>query len=102
MKEYELYVPRNYNSGAPVEKNKLKRIKRQLADEFGGVSEIHLRKKGWWKIGTVLFRDKITIFRVFAANTRQARRFFRQLKEALKRELEQEEILVVEKDVNII
>ena len=53
-------------------------------------------------MGTVLFRDKITIFRVFAAKTRQARRFFRQLKESLKEELNQEEILLVEKEAKIL
>jgi hypothetical protein len=45
VKEYDLYVPRNYNDGSPVEKEKLKRIKRLLTDEFGGVTQIRLRKK---------------------------------------------------------
>jgi hypothetical protein len=102
VKEYDLYVPRNYNDGSPVEKAKLKRIKQRLADEFGGVTQIRLRKKGWWKMGAVVFRDKIDIFRVFAASTRRARRFFRQLKEELKRDLQQEEILIVEKDAEIL
>lgn len=102
MKEYDLYVPRNYNDGSPVEKAKLKRIKQLLVDEFGGVTQIRPRKRGWWKVGAVVFRDKIDIFRVLAANVRQARRFFRRLKEQLKEELEQEEILVVEKEAKIL
>jgi hypothetical protein len=102
VKEYDLYVPRNYNDGSPVEKAKLKGIKQRLTDEFGGVTQIRLRKKGWWKIGTVLFRDKIDIFRVFAANARHARRFFRHLKEQLKEDLKQEEILIVEKEARIL
>lgn len=102
MKEYDLFVPRTYNDGSPVERKKLRKIKRLLADEFSGVTEIHLRKKGWWKMGRVTFRDKITIFRVYAATTRSARKFFRELKEHLKEDLQQEEILVVEKEARII
>jgi hypothetical protein len=102
VKEYDLYVPRNYNDGSPIETAKLKRLKQRLVDEFGGVTQIRLRKRGWWKMGGVLFRDKIDIFRVFAANVRQARRCFRQLKEDLKADLEQEEILVVEKEARIL
>jgi hypothetical protein len=102
VKEYDLFVPRNYNSGLPVEKKKLKKIKQQLADEFAGVTEIHLRKKGWWKMGNVTFRDKITIFRVYSTRTRQARKFFREMKEFLKKELKQEDILVVEKEARIL
>jgi hypothetical protein len=102
VKEYDLYVPRNYNNGLPVEKTKLKKIKKQLADEFVGVTEIYLRKKGWWKLGTMTFRDKISIFRVLAADTRRARKFFRELKGKLKGELQQEEILIVERDVKVL
>ena len=69
MREYDVYVPRNYNDGRPVAAKKLKQIKRLLSDQFDGVTEIHLRKKGWWKAGGVVFRDKITIFRVFASAT---------------------------------
>ena len=98
MKEYEVYVPRNYNDGSPVEKNKLKGIKKLLVDQFGGVTEIHLRKKGWWKMGDVLFRDKITIFRVFAPDARGARPFLRRLHQQLRNDLRQEEILIVEKE----
>ncbi len=49
-----------------------------------------------------LFRDKITIYRVFATNTRRARAFLRQAKERLKKDLKQEEMLIVEKDANLL
>lgn len=66
------------------------------------MTEIHLRKKGWWKMDNVTFRDKITIFRVYSARTRHARTFLRKLKEFLKQDLKQEEILIVEKDARIL
>jgi hypothetical protein len=53
-------------------------------------------------MGPVTFRDQIVIFRVLAGKVRSARRFFKALKQELKTELEQEEILVVERDVETL
>jgi hypothetical protein len=53
-------------------------------------------------MGDVTFRDEIVIFRVLASNARSARRFLRQLKERLKKELDQEQILIVERDVGTL
>ena len=50
----------------------------------------------------VTYRDEIVIFRVVASNQRTARRFFRQLKDELKRALRQEEILIIERDVEAL
>lgn len=102
MKEYDVYVPRNYNDGRPVPNKTLKQIKRLLSDQFDGVTEIHLRKKGWWKAAGMTFRDKITIFRVFSRNTRGARRFLRVLKKELKTGLRQKESLIVEKEAKFL
>jgi hypothetical protein len=49
-------------------------------------------------MGEVVFKDQIVVFRVLTAKTGSARRFFAKLKEKLKSDLEQEEILIVEKD----
>jgi len=53
-------------------------------------------------MGHVTFRDEIVIFRVLSADLRGARRFFRKLKSELKQDLEQEEILIVEKDADVL
>lgn len=50
-------------------------------------------------MGEVTFRDQIVIFRVLTTRVRPARQFFKNLIRELKTELDQEEILVVEKDV---
>jgi hypothetical protein len=102
VKEYEVYVPRNFNDGSAVPRRTIKQVKRTLSGEFTGVTEIHLRKKGWWRMGQLLFRDRITIFRVLGKNVRKDRRFLRQLKNILKDLLKQEEILIVERDVNVL
>lgn len=102
MKEYELYVPLNYNDGSPVEPEMIERIGEQLLEQFGGCTFFPQPNKGTWRMGHVVFRDEIVIFRVHARNERAARRFFRQLKFELRKELQQEEILIVEKDAKTL
>jgi hypothetical protein len=50
----------------------------------------------------VTFRDEIVIFRVLTGKVRAARQFFRRLKNELKKDLQQEEILIVEKEAEIL
>ena len=102
MKEYDRYVPLTYNDGTPIEAKTIERIGQRLLERFGGVTFFPQPNEGLWRMGEVTFRDQIVIFRVLTANVRDARRFFRTLKQELKTELEQEEILVVEKDVETL
>ena len=102
MKEYDLYLPLTYNDGTPVDAKTIERIGQRLLEQFGGVTFFPQPNEGLWRMGPVTFRDQIVIFRVLSANVRDARRFFKALKRELKTELEQEEILVVEKDVETL
>ncbi|MEX0702443.1 MAG: hypothetical protein WD069_10145 [Planctomycetales bacterium] len=102
MKEYELFVPLRYNDGSTVESRKIERIGERLLDQFGGVTFFPQPNEGSWKMGHVTFHDEIVIFRVLTSNARVARRFFRQLKADLKEDLRQEEILIVEKDAEVL
>jgi len=102
VKEYDLYVPLTYNDGTPVEAKAIEQIGQRLLERFGGVTFFPQPNEGLWRMGPVTFRDQIVIFRVLSANVRDARRFFRALKVRLKKELEQEEILVVEKNVETL
>ena len=102
MKEYELYVPLCYNDGSPVEATKIQRIGERLLEHFGGVTFFPQPKQGLWKMGPVTFRDDIVIFRVLTDNVRAARRFFRELKAELIEDLQQEEILIVEKEAEVL
>jgi hypothetical protein len=102
VKEYELYLPLKYNDGRAVDPKKIERIGERLLEEFGGLTYFPQPNEGRWRMGHVTFRDQIVIFRVLTADVRAARRFFRQLKTELKEELEQEEILIVEKDAETL
>ncbi|MBI3466690.1 MAG: hypothetical protein HY000_27060 [Planctomycetes bacterium] len=102
MKEYELYVPLNYNDDSLIEPKKLTRLREKLLLQFGSLTYFPQRSQGFWTYGGVTYRDEIVIYRVVTDRVRAARRFFRQLKAELKHDFRQEEILIVEKDAQVI
>jgi hypothetical protein len=53
-------------------------------------------------MGNVTFRDEIMIYRVITIDAESARRFLLQLKSDLKRDLRQEEVLIVEREVDTL
>lgn len=99
MKEYDLFVPLYYNDGSPIEPARFQRIQRELLARFEGLTFFPQPNEGFWTMGGVTYRDEIVIYRVLTDKVRSARRFFRQFKEQLKRELRQEDVLIVERDV---
>jgi hypothetical protein len=102
MKEYDLFIPLFYNDGKPVEPRKLKALRERLPEVFDGLTIFPQPNDGFRKIGDVTYRDQIVIYRVIAGRSRAARRFLTQLKEDLKHELRQEEVLIIERDVKIL
>ncbi|MFQ5734540.1 MAG: hypothetical protein ACE5KM_21605 [Planctomycetaceae bacterium] len=48
------------------------------------------------------YRDEIVIYRVLATKPRAARRFLRAIKDELKNDLQQEEILIIERDIETL
>ena len=102
MKEYDVFVPLYYNDGSPVEPEKLLALKRRLLDQFDGLTFFPQANEGLWRAGGVTYRDEIVIFRILTADAAEARQFLSELKEELKRELNQEEILIVERDVDTL
>jgi hypothetical protein len=102
VKEFELYLPLTYNDGSPVEDHKVEGVGEMLLGFFDGMTYFPQENVGSWKAGNVLFRDKIVIFRVLSDKPRAARKFLTNLKEQLKKDFDQEEILIVEKDANVL
>jgi hypothetical protein len=102
VKEYDLYVPLTYNDGTPVEPRKLVRLRDRLLQEFGGLTFFPQSNEGFWTVAGVTYRDRIVIYRIISGNVRAARRFLRALKEELKEELDQEQILIVEKEAELL
>ncbi len=102
MKEYELYVPLTHNDGSPIDPEIIVEIRDRLLDQFGGLTFFPQHNDGFWTFGGVTYRDEIVIYRIVTGQVHSARRFFRELKEELKRNLQQEEILIVEKDAELL
>ena len=100
--EYDIFIPLNHNDGTPIDVGTIRGFQDRLLDEFDGLTVFPQRNEGYWRMGDVTYRDEIVIFRVVATNQRTARRFLRQLKEELKRDLKQEEILIIERDVETL
>jgi hypothetical protein len=101
-REYDLYLPLRYNDGRPVEQEKVGALKRRLTERFGGLIFLPQKSEGTWKIGRVTFRDEMVILRVLADDGASAREFFAALKEQWKADLQQEDILIIERKVRIL
>jgi len=95
-------VPLFYNDGSPVKPRTIEGIGERLLAQFGGLTFFPQPNEGYWTMGDSTFRDKVVIFRVLTAKVALARRFFKRFKEELKEELLQEEILIVERDVEML
>ena len=102
MKEYDLFVPLYYNDGRQIEPQKFQDLQTQLLDQFGGLTFFPQPNEGFWTIAGITYRDEIVIYRVITSDEPDARRFLSELKEQLKAMFQQEEILIVERDVDTL
>jgi len=104
MRQYRLYLPLNYNDGQPVPVETINTVRDQLAEKFGGttVSPLSAPYKGPWKYGSVEYIDNIVTMEVIADDDADTGKFFRDLKEQLKRELRQVEILITIHSIEVI
>lgn len=57
MKEFEIYIPLNYNDGRKIETAKLEETQRLLLEFFEGITFFPQKNKGFWKCGSVTYRD---------------------------------------------
>jgi hypothetical protein len=102
MNEYDLFIPLCHNDGRPIEAEKLEQLRDTLLDHFGGLTAFPQPNKGFWRIGSTTYRDEIIIYRALASDGEGSRRFLRQLKQRLEKELEQDEILILQRDVETL
>jgi hypothetical protein len=79
MKEYELYVPLVSESGKRLPAKEMKRLKKRLVAQFGGVTHFPQKTKGVWRIGQATFFDEIVILRVLTEDTKAPQKFWRKL-----------------------
>ena len=102
MKEYDIFVPLRYNEGTPIEADKLQDLQDELLARFGGLTYFPQPNQGFWRMSGITYRDEIVVYRVLATEVDLARQFLSSLKERLKTQLRQEEVLIVERDVTTL
>ena len=102
MKEYDLFVPLYYNDGTPIEPGKFQDLQSRLLDRFEGLTYFPQPNQGFWKYGDMTYRDEIVIYRVMSQDPTASRIFLATLKEHLKREFQQQEIFIVEREVGLL
>ncbi len=102
MREYEIYVPLHLNDGSPIPAAKLQNVKSRIVEHFGGLTHFPQQNEGLWKVGNFTFRDHVVILRVLSEDYVKAERFFARLKVELKREWQQEDVLIVSRNVRTL
>ena len=95
--EYDLYFPATATSTA---EEKLVALKKALTDFFGGLTDFRHRSVGEWKIGAVTFHDEVVLIRLLHADRDAARAHLQKIKDDLERDLSQEQILIIEREVS--
>jgi hypothetical protein len=100
MRELEIYLPTMTNRGTPVDPDEIDRIKRTLVDAFGGYTHLDQRLEGAWRMGGVTMLDEVTIVRVLDDGT--ATFDIAAFKASLAVALDQEEVLIIERDVRML
>ena len=102
MKEYDIFVPLYYNDGTPVEPTRFQNLQRRLLGRFEGLTYFPQPNQGFWKFGDITYRDEIVIYRVITQDPASARDFLAHFKEHLKLEFQQQEILIIEREVGLL
>ena len=102
MKEYDIFVPLYYNDGKPVEPVKFQQLQARLLELFEGLTFFPQPNQGYWKFGNMTYHDEIVIYRVISQNSSQSREYLAGLKQHLKREFQQEEILIIEREIGLL
>lgn len=102
MKEYDIFIPLFYNDGTPVEPARFQDLQQRLLEHFEGLTYFPQPNQGFWKFGNITYRDQIVIYRVISQDAATSREFLSNLKVRLKRDLRQEEILIIEREIGLL
>jgi len=91
-----------HNNGSPIEPAKFQDLQTRLLERFEGLVYFPQANQGFWKFGETTYRDEIVIYRVLSQDSPGSRECLSGLKEHLKREFDQLDILIIERDVGLL
>ncbi len=69
---------------------------------FEGLTYFPQANQGFWKFGDITYRDEIVIYRVIGRHPTASREYLSKLKEHLKQEFQQLDILIIERDIGLL
>ena len=87
---------------SPIEPTKFQELQSRLLEQFDGLTYFPQANQGFWKFGNITYRDEIVIYRVISQDSAASREYLGKLKENLKREFQQLEILIIEREVGLL
>ena len=104
IRSIEIYLPLDYNDGAPIEESKFVGVQRVLLKRFGGVTSTRRQfpLQGLWQSGTQVFQDRVVVFAAIDFQTGTDFEIFRylgRLKNRLKRSFDQLDLLITVQDL---
>src|SRR5437868_1413098 len=102
MREYELYVPLHHNDGSPVAPEKLRRLRADLVDHFGGLTLFPQENEGLWRVGSTTFRDRIVILRVLTDDIPASEKILAAIRDEVQRDWQQKSFLIIARDVTAV
>jgi hypothetical protein len=97
--EYDLFLPTVGPQGKLYSQDILKQSRQELIDFFGGLTDSRQKNEGLWKIGGVTVRDEIVIWKILSNRGPAGDQFIRDIKLKLQEILQQNEILVIRRQV---
>lgn len=98
--EYDLYFPFVNEGGVRATDKLFNDVKHRLTEFFGGLTDFQHRTEGRWTFGGVTYFDEVILLRMLSDDRAQAREFLRTIQRELEAELQQREILVIEREVS--
>jgi hypothetical protein len=102
VKEYDIFVPLFLNDGRPIEPAKFQLLQTDLLEHFEGLTYFPQPNQGIWKFGGLSYKDEIVIYRVISRDALGSRAFLVNFKERLKKQFEQLEILIIEREIDLL
>jgi len=102
MREYDVYLPMHLGDGRDVPPDAVRRLKSELSDRFGGVTQFTQENEGQLRIGCCVYRDEIAVLRVLTENGEDAETYFKSLRKRLASQLAQDSVLIVARTVQVI
>jgi hypothetical protein len=106
IRSIDVYLPLEYNDGAPIEKAKFASLQDELLDRFGGITmtQRQFPLQGIWKSEASVFQDRVVVHTVldFGSKEFETLRYLQSLKKRLKKGFGQLEILITVQELMAI